>query len=73
MGIDQTRHGLAVPQDRRDGDQVDSLFDQGSREIMPQVMKAKINHRPLIELGDGSPEEILPVPVRDVIDILAPL
>jgi hypothetical protein len=62
-----------MPQNRRDSNQIDSLFDQSSCEIVPQIMKAEIDPSPLSDLGDGPPEEVFPVPVRDVIDILAPL
>lgn len=50
--IGQTRHCLAVPQDRRYRDQVCSPFDEGRREIMSQVMEAEAD--PLVR-GELTP------------------
>jgi hypothetical protein len=40
---------------------------------MPQIMEAKVNPSPLSDLDHGPSEEILPIPVRNVEDELAPL
>jgi len=56
MAVNQAGRQLAVPQDRRDGDEVHALLDERRGEVVPEQVEVEVDLGPLCDLGVGPPE-----------------